>query len=138
MSGVRVNVERRQCERGAAAVEFALVAIVLITMILGVVEFGRLWAVQGSLAQAARDAARTYAITDDPATVQPAFLETFAWLAPGTESSLSINPSPLADGEPGDVDCRRTVTASYAVSTLTGFLGDSWNLTAEGSMRCNG
>ena len=47
--------------------EFALVALLLITLLMGILEFGRLWAIQGSLAQAARDAARTAAITDSDA-----------------------------------------------------------------------
>src|SRR5690606_19484002 len=116
--------------------EFALIAAILVAMILGIVEFGRLWAVQGSMAQAARDAARTYAITEDPATADPTFRDTFSWLKPGTESALTVTPS--GHGTPGDPGCRRTVSATYTMDSLTGFFGEDWTITSEGSMRYNG
>ncbi|HKU29947.1 MAG TPA: TadE/TadG family type IV pilus assembly protein, partial [Arthrobacter sp.] len=41
-------------ERGAAAVEFALVAPILVLLVLGIMEFGRAYNAQVSLTNAAR------------------------------------------------------------------------------------
>ena len=49
-------------ERGAAAVEFALVAPLLLALVGGIVEFSYTYNLQISVTQAAREAARTMAI----------------------------------------------------------------------------
>ena len=57
---------RAKRERGAAAVEFALVVLPLLLLLFGIIEFGRIYFIQLSLTNAARDAVRTVAISDDP------------------------------------------------------------------------
>ena len=52
-------------ERGAAAVEFGLVAPVLLLLIGGIVEFSHTYNLQISVTQAAREAARTLAVEQD-------------------------------------------------------------------------
>jgi len=49
-------------DRGAAAVEFALVMPILLLFVLGIIDFGRLWFTQISLSQAAREGARQEAL----------------------------------------------------------------------------
>lgn len=118
--------------------EFAIVALLLVTMILGVMEFGRMWAIQASLAQASRDAARTVAIEDDPALAYPSVDGTFAPdVVAGGGGTLSVPPA-VQSGVVGDPSCRWTVSSTYTVATLTGFLGDDWTISAKGVMRCNG
>lgn len=54
-------------QRGAAAVELGLVLFPLLLLLLGTVEFGRVYAMQYRLQQIARDAARDIAVRiDDP------------------------------------------------------------------------
>ncbi|MGC0236942.1 TadE/TadG family type IV pilus assembly protein [Arthrobacter sp. SD76] len=48
--------------RGAIAVEFALVAPVLLALVIGIVEFANAYNAQISVTQAAREAARTMAV----------------------------------------------------------------------------
>ena len=60
-----------QGERGAAAVEFALILPVLLLLVLGLIEFGRVYNVQISLTNAAREGARTMAIQNSPARRKP-------------------------------------------------------------------
>ena len=52
-------------EKGQAAVEFALVAIVLLLFVFGIVEFGRAWYRADLLKNAANTGARTCAVTKD-------------------------------------------------------------------------
>lgn len=57
----------RPSERGAAAVEFAIILLPLLMLLLGIVEFGRVYSLQLRLQHAARDAARELALHhDDP------------------------------------------------------------------------
>ncbi len=53
-------------ERGAAAVEFALVAPLLVLLICGIIDLGRAYATLNQLAAAAREGARLAAVLADP------------------------------------------------------------------------
>jgi Flp pilus assembly protein TadG len=70
----RASVVRRcarrflRAERGAAAVEFAIVVPVLLTLVLAIIDFGRLMFVTASLTAAVRDGARVAAVQLDPTT----------------------------------------------------------------------
>jgi hypothetical protein len=57
------NHSHRRQERGAVAVEFALVLPILLTLVFGIIELGRLCNAQIVLSNAARKAARPMAIT---------------------------------------------------------------------------
>jgi len=50
----------RASERGAVAVEFAIVAPLLVMLLLGIMEFSRAYNAQASLSAAARQALRKY------------------------------------------------------------------------------
>lgn len=58
MKSPRRAYEHIQSESGAAAVEFALVILVLITLIIGIIDMGRLVAAYAGASSAAREAAR--------------------------------------------------------------------------------
>jgi Flp pilus assembly protein TadG len=53
-------------ERGAAAVEFAILLPLLLMLVLGTIEFGRAYNAQITLTNAARDGVRVMAIANDP------------------------------------------------------------------------
>ncbi|MFO7690443.1 MAG: TadE/TadG family type IV pilus assembly protein [Cryobacterium sp.] len=121
-------------ERGAAAVEFALVLPALLLLVLGMIEFSRVYNVQISLSNAAREGARTMAIENDPGEAK---------LAASLAAPSVVNPV-LA---PGDVtvspaDCAAgsaaTVTINYDVQLLTGYFGLTLPLTGKGAMLCGG
>ena len=62
---LRPTGPRPERSRGAAAVEFALVLPILVALLFGIIEFGRIYNAKLTLANAAREAARDYVITGD-------------------------------------------------------------------------
>ena len=58
----------RASERGAVAVEFAILAPVLVMLLLGIMEFGRAYNAQTSLTNAAREGVRVMAIANSQAS----------------------------------------------------------------------
>lgn len=129
MKRSRSRIARR--DRGAAAVEFALVAPVLLALVGGIVEFSHAYNLQISVTQAAREAAREMAISDD----QSAAAVAAAAGAPGLNTgsfTYAFVPGACSDGE------TMTVTITYPASTLTGIFGSTVTLTGVGAMRCGG
>jgi len=59
---VRNGRATRRPNRGAVAVEFALIFLLLVLLLLGAVEFGRAWYVVHMLSSAAREGARVGAL----------------------------------------------------------------------------
>lgn len=118
-------------DRGAVAVEFALVAPVLLALVAGIVEFSYAYNLQISLTQAAREAARTMAIEDD----QDAAALAAAAGAPGLNSgSFAYSFSP----DSCSADETMTVTITYPAATLTSIFGKTVTVTGTGAMRCEG
>lgn len=122
----------RASERGAVAVEFALLAPVLIMILLGIMEFGRAYNAQMTLTNAAREGVRVMAINNDQGDARTA----------AKNAAGLINPA-LADGNitfsgPScAVGSQMTVTISYTLSTMTGIAGP-FPMTGKGTMLCGG
>jgi Flp pilus assembly protein TadG len=121
-------------ERGAVAVEFALVAPVLLALIIAIVEFANAYNIQVSVTQASREAARSMAITKDTSQATAA----------GKAGAPSINTG-LLTFDYSAAACPATtptpnavVTVTYAGTSLTGFFGSSLTLTGKGAMQCGG
>ncbi|WP_123918124.1 TadE/TadG family type IV pilus assembly protein [Georgenia muralis] len=124
---------RHQCEKGAAAVEFALLVPVLVALLLGIVEFGRAYNVQSTISGAAREGVREYALHNDASAAEDAVRFFAASLDQGA-LTVTANPScPPAGG-----DARTTVTVTYDFDFITGWFGNGLTLTGMGTMRCNG
>ena len=119
-------------ERGAAAVEFALVLPVLLLLVLGGVEFSRAYQTQATLVAAAREGVRILAIEDDAAAARAAVRTASAVLNPAvSDADIGVTPVPCDAGN-------ATVRIAYRLPYLTGFFGDGIDLSAEGVMRCHG
>jgi Flp pilus assembly protein TadG len=127
----------RPSERGAAAVEFAIVVPVLIMLLLGIMEFSRAYNAQASLSAAAREGVRVMAITNDPAASRTAAENTAASLNPLladsniTFKNLDTGTTTCASGN------RIAATITYTLSTLTGIAGP-FTMTGQGAMLCGG
>lgn len=135
-------LKAKKKERGAVAVEMALVLPVLLLLLIGIMEFGRVLNVQVSLTQAAREGARHAAIHYDDGTLDVAGTATAA--APslaGLGMTVTSNASSCAEGS--DV----TVTTSLTLNSLSGFLDAGFlgqpvifplAMSGVGVMRCGG
>lgn len=122
-------------ERGAAAVEFALVSLLLVTLVFGIAEFGRAWFTQSTLSGAAREGVRVFALggTADQART------TVMSFAPG----LGIVDEDILLGTTCPPSNPTGITTTVRVEYQFDFIfptlfGSSMTLTGEGEMRCNG
>ncbi|MBT2500744.1 pilus assembly protein [Agromyces sp. ISL-38] len=126
--------KRRGDDRGAAAVEFALVLPLLLVLVLGILEFGRVFNIQIALSNAAREGARYMAVHDDPAAATGAAIAA-ALIDPEISSGqVSITPSSCDGLEDASVE----VTIDYTVELMTGWFGVSLPLEGKGVMICGG
>ncbi len=96
----RLTRTSARSERGAAMVEFALIAPVLFVLIFGIVDFGRALFLLNNLTAAVREGARLAAVQDDPTTganqtaVQnrvTAYIQNFGGTAPATQPTVTPN-----------------------------------------------
>lgn len=129
-------------ERGAAAVEMAVVLPLLLLLLIGIMEYGRAFNVQVSLTQAAREGARHAAIhyNDDDLDVEGTALAAAPSLA-GLGVAVTHNADECSPGT--DVE----VVTSLTLSSMSGFLNAGWfgspglfplDMTGVGVMRCGG
>jgi Flp pilus assembly protein TadG len=118
-------------ERGAAAVEFALVVPVLLMLLMGIVEFSKAYNAQATLSAAAREAARTMALANDP-TQARAIAQTAAGSL-GSAATITISPTTCASDGSSTV----TVTMTYRQTFASGLLGQSGvDVVGKAAMRC--
>jgi Flp pilus assembly protein TadG len=135
------EMKKQRSEKGAAAVEFALVVPLLMAIIFGIVLMGGAYNAQITLTQIARAAARSMVIDGDQATARSAAMVNVVDLT-GFSSDANINFSPGTC--PADGGGVMTVTATYEVSLPfsppgSTFLGSTpMTLTGKASMLCGG
>lgn len=119
-------------EHGAVAVEFALLAPVLIMLLLGIMEFGRAYNTQISLSSAAREGVRVMAIGNNPADARTAAKNAAAGLQPAlTDASFTISPTSCTTG------AQVTFKITYTLSTMTRIAGP-FPMEGKGVMLCGG
>lgn len=135
----------RHTDRGASAVEFALVVPFLILLIIGMVNFGAVLSQQLSLSNAARQAAR-FAVVDGPTCTDVETQARDALGAPGMEPSAPAIvitgggcPKPCA-GSAARADKNVTVELNYTSPWVVPFpipgFGSGINLQGKGKFRC--
>ena len=125
----------RRRDRGAAAVEMALVLPLLISMLFGVIDFGRLFNAEIQLSQAAREGARVAALgatAGDPVAraIAAAPAAGFGGGGPITGTAI-VCPAAPAAGADG------VVTVRFAFTFFLPLLPDR-TLTQTARMRCGG
>jgi Flp pilus assembly protein TadG len=126
-------------DRGAAAVEFALLLPVLLMLVFGIVDFGRALNAQITLTQAAREGARLAALG------QPSVVSRTQAAATGVSPITVTVTSSCPVGAGAGVNA--VVQVSYAFSFVTPLgaiagmygassIGSALTLTAQGVMPC--
>ncbi|BCW46381.1 TadE/TadG family type IV pilus assembly protein [Arthrobacter sp. StoSoilB5] len=135
-------MKSKKKERGAVAVEMAILLPLLLLILIGIMEFGRVLNVQVSLTQAAREGARYAAVhyQDGGLNVSGTALAAAPSLS-GLGVSVTDNASSCAPGS------NVTVTTSVSLTSMSGFLDAGFfggpgifplNMTGVGVMRCGG
>jgi Flp pilus assembly protein TadG len=122
----------RASERGAVAVEFAILAPVLVMLLLGIMEFGRAYNAQASISAAAREGVRVMAVSNDKTAARTAAKSAAVSLKPAlTDANISFGGATCTPG------AQISITISYNLTTMTGIAGP-FSMTGKGAMLCGG
>jgi Flp pilus assembly protein TadG len=114
--GARGSADRRRhAQRGAAAVEFALIAPLMITLVLGIIDFGLYINAAAVVGNAAREGARAASLGASTTDVQDVAGQTIDELPGDTAPSITLACSPTTC----DSGATATVTVSYSHHFLT-------------------
>lgn len=137
MTAHRDRLARRLgSERGAVAVEFALVVPLLLVLLFGIVSVSRAFQVQATLTAAAREAARTMAIQNDPAAAQAAAVSAASTSLPLSAGDVKISPS-TCTGKPPTQNV--TVTIDTQFQPAGSFAGGvAFTISSKAVFRCGG
>lgn len=126
----------RRFRHGASAVEFALVAPVFFTVVLGIIEFGRMAMVQQVITNAAREGARVGVL--DGASFAKVQSKVSDYLSAGSikGADVRVSPTPPSSAGYGEPVSVRVSIPFGKVSWLPApfFIADK-TLTAEATMR---
>lgn len=129
----------QQKDRGAVAVEMALLLPVLVLIVLGIMEFGRAYNAQVTLTNAAREGVRVMAITNVQSDARTAATNALTTLrVSSTNPTFTFTTSPTTTSPAVCAAGRQvTMTISYTLDTLTGLAGP-FAMTGKGVMQCGG
>jgi Flp pilus assembly protein TadG len=129
-------------DRGAAAVEMALVSPLLVAMIIGIIDFSRVFNAELQLSQAAREGARLASLRLDPSAADIQAIQDRAVLAaPNPAFGAALTPanvtvvSPWCPAKP-TADQVAVVRVSYVFQGIVWMNGST--LTQTAVMRCSG
>ncbi|MFN2518927.1 MAG: TadE/TadG family type IV pilus assembly protein [Jatrophihabitantaceae bacterium] len=144
---------QRQTDRGAAAVELALIAIPLLLLVVAIIQFGFAYHAQVTVTQAARAGARLAAIcgstcptnvtqsTKDaaPGLTPSNITVTIQYCTTGSTPSCSSGYCPAGKTQ-ADGNAVVTVTYPYAFTfgVLTASVSPSVTITGKASLPCGG
>lgn len=141
-NGARVsNKGSRKLQRGAAALEFAIVLPILIFVLLGIVDFGMVMGAQTQVSNAAREGARTAALGSTTFKAEQAVKNAISGMPGATNSGTSVavvckTSSGVAcslDDSTVDTGGTVTVTLTYVHSWISpAFFGLSPTITLTG------
>jgi Flp pilus assembly protein TadG len=96
---------RKRGERGAAAVEFALITSILLMLLFGIFEYGRTFSEIEVLTSAAREGARVAAVRGTPSEIEQRVRE--------AASPYEVKGDPVADKTCDDATSGEAVTVSW-------------------------
>ncbi|MGN6676792.1 MAG: TadE/TadG family type IV pilus assembly protein [Streptosporangiaceae bacterium] len=130
---------RQARDRGAAAIEFALLFPLLMLIVFGIIDFGRALNAQITLTQAAREGARLDALGEP--NVQSQTQSAATGLSPVNVTVTACPPGAGPDVN-AEVDVSYTFNFITPIGTIAGLIGGAGSLgspvtlTATGVMPC--
>lgn len=134
-----VNARRRRCanDAGAAVVEFAIVVPLLLLILFGLIDFGRLFFVQLSAKNAVREVARQLAVNNGPAAAaaQTAFNNSIISFSNLSSAPITWTISPTSCGDPSDPDAV-SVSVSVPFKPVIPLALTGMDVPASTTMRC--
>lgn len=101
----------RRNRRGAAAVEFAVIAPLFFVLVFGMIEFGRMIMVQQVITNASREGARMGVLDGSTTTTVQSAVQTYLQGAAVRGAQVTVNPDPPSSAAYGD-----PVTVSVSIS----------------------
>ncbi len=110
--------DKRSARRGAALVEFAVIVPLFFTLVIGIIEFGRIMMVQEILVNAARTAARQVILNGSTLTGVESTTATYMSGSGISGYTLNVTPNPSASPAPGS-GTAMAVTVSVPWSSIT-------------------
>jgi Flp pilus assembly protein TadG len=118
-------------QRGGAILEFAILGPVLFSVLLGIIEMGRMFYVRQALEYATEEAARYYMLHPTTASTNvTTYLQTT--MAGGMGSSVSVAYADTASCNSNPSVTCTLITATYSYTPVVGMLGlATQNLTAK-------
>lgn len=129
---LKVRSRERDEDRGAAMVELALILPILVTLVVGIAQFGIAYSAKVSIQGAAREGARVLALR------QPAYVDDAVRRFSGLAEVTSIVPIACPANTPLDRPEWATVTVEARFTSLPipffGTIGNTVSATAR--MRC--
>jgi Flp pilus assembly protein TadG len=128
-------------DRGAAAVEFALILPLLLLLVFGIVEFGLLLNKQVSVSNAAREGARYMAIHYSESGAEANAATAARAAAPTvdfTGSTVAISGSACSPGALGYATATVNVAPGLVTGWFTALFDSGFMVTGEGRMICGG
>jgi Flp pilus assembly pilin Flp len=130
---LRSRAHRRVDDRGAAAVEFALVLPILLLLVFGIVQFGITFTQWLEMEHAAREGARWGSLGYTAAQVQAKVRDAAPGLSPAlTDAQITVTPTdPLNhSGDEVSVHIDYNSMVLPIIGPLLGFTGNEWPLQA--------
>jgi len=131
------STRRLRGERGAVAVEFALVVPLLLILLFSIVSVSRAFQVQATLSGAAREAARAMAIQNSVSAAKSAAVFAASTSnVPLSAGSVSISPSSCTGAAP---NANIVVTIKHDFQPTGDFAGGmAFTITSKAVLRCGG
>lgn len=122
------RIRRTAKDQGSAAVEFALVLPVLMLILFGIIDLGRMLNARITLSQAAHEGARAAAIAGDDVALETV-TKVMGSMASGMGTPTIVG---CANGAVGEA----TVTVTYQFDFATPIFGSDRTLTATAVVPC--
>lgn len=131
------NTSSIQRQRGAAAVEFAVVAPLLFMIIIGIVDVGNMLFVYNSMLNAARETSRSVAVAEETPAQGKSKAEAALNKHHGKKGKTTFTVVVTVPANPSQHEVKTTISTPLSETMMLDFFNllSDYNMTAVASMR---